>query len=73
MRILACAGTKVPPATIGFRPESLDFRRGIRVGKLEEHERITPILKLALVLPGNSEPRASLLLLTSATSLLTQT
>lgn len=36
------------PATIGFRPEFLDFRRGIRVGNLEPHERITRILKLLL-------------------------
>lgn len=35
------------PAT-GFRPEFLDFERGIRVGNLEENERITRILKLAL-------------------------
>jgi hypothetical protein len=35
-------------AGIGFRPEFLDFRRGIRVGNLEDHERITRILKLAL-------------------------
>lgn len=33
---------------VGFRPEFLDFRRGIRVGNLEDHERITRILKLAL-------------------------
>lgn len=33
---------------VGFRPEHLDFDRGIRVGNLEEHERITRILKLAL-------------------------
>ena len=32
----------------GFRPEYLDFEHGIRVGNLEEHERITRILKLAL-------------------------
>ncbi len=32
----------------GFRPEFLDFDRGIRVGNLEEHERITRILKIAL-------------------------
>ena len=32
----------------GFRPEFLEFRRGIHVGNLEEHERITRILKLAL-------------------------
>ncbi len=45
-------GTRIsepfPRAAIGFRPEFLDFRRGIRVGKLEDHERITRILKLAL-------------------------
>ncbi len=35
-------------AAIGFRPEFLDFQRGIRVGNLEENERITRILKLAL-------------------------
>jgi hypothetical protein len=35
-------------AVTGFRPEFLDFKRGIRVGNLEEHERITRILKLAL-------------------------
>ena len=33
---------------VGFRPEFLDFRRGIHVGNLEENERITRILKLAL-------------------------
>jgi hypothetical protein len=32
----------------GFRPQFLDFRRGIHVGNLEDHERITRILKLAL-------------------------
>ncbi len=32
----------------GFRPEFLDFQRGIRVGHLEPHERITQILKLSL-------------------------
>ncbi|MBI1983475.1 MAG: hypothetical protein HYS61_04685, partial [Acidobacteria bacterium] len=35
-------------AAIGFRPEFLDFNRGIRVGNLEDNERITRILKLAL-------------------------
>ncbi len=35
-------------AAIGFRPEYLDFKRGIRVGNLEDNERITRILKLAL-------------------------
>lgn len=48
MRTFACASTAVPPAAIGFRTEFLDFQRGIRVGKLEEHERITRLLKLAL-------------------------
>lgn len=38
----------IPTAAIGFRPEYLDFRRGIHVGNLEENERITRILKLAL-------------------------
>lgn len=38
----------VPPAAIGFRSEFLDFDRGIRVGNLEDNERITRILKLAL-------------------------
>lgn len=33
---------------VGFRPDMLDFDRGIHVGNLEEHERITRILKLAL-------------------------
>ncbi len=31
-----------------FRPEFLDFQRGIHVGNLDEHERVTRILKLAL-------------------------
>ena len=35
-------------AAIAFRSEFLDFRRGIHVGNLEENERITRILKLAL-------------------------
>ncbi len=38
----------IPKAGLGFRPEFLDFRRGIRVGNLEDHERITRILKLEL-------------------------
>lgn len=38
----------VPKAALGFRPEYLDFKRGIRVGNLEDHERITRILKLEL-------------------------
>jgi hypothetical protein len=40
--------TALPTAVIGFRPEFLDFKRGIRVGNLQENERITRILKLAL-------------------------
>jgi hypothetical protein len=32
----------------GFRPEFLDFQKGIRVGHLEPHQRITQILKLSL-------------------------
>jgi hypothetical protein len=42
------ASLPLPTVAIGFRPEFLDFRRGIRVGNLEDHERITRILKLAL-------------------------
>ncbi len=38
----------LPVVAIGFRSEFLDFRRGIRVGNLEDNERITRILKLAL-------------------------
>jgi hypothetical protein len=33
---------------IGFKPEYLDFARGLRVGNLEPHERITRILKAGL-------------------------
>ena len=44
----APVGSPLPTAAIGFRPEFLDFRRGIRVGNLEDHERITRVLKLAL-------------------------
>ena len=42
------AAFPLPTVAIGFRPEFLDFRRGIHVGNLEENERITRILKLAL-------------------------
>ena len=38
----------VPRAAVGFRPEFLDFKRGIRVGNLEDHERITRLLKTEL-------------------------
>jgi hypothetical protein len=41
-------GQPIPSVAIGFKPEYLDFRRGIHVGNLEENERITRILKLAL-------------------------
>src|SRR5512136_866624 len=37
-----------PRTAIGFLPEYLDFERGIRVGNLDENQRITRILKLAL-------------------------
>ena len=33
---------------IAFRPEFIDFKRGIRVGHLEDNERITRLLKIAL-------------------------
>ena len=33
------------PTGEAFRPEWIDFERGIRVGNLEPHERITRILK----------------------------
>ncbi len=36
------------PTGEAFRPEWLDFSRGIRVGNLEPHERITQILKYQL-------------------------
>ena len=48
MKTKAPASFPLPTAAIGFRPEFLDFRRGIHVGNLEENERITRILKLAL-------------------------
>lgn len=38
----------IPKTAIRFRSEYLDFRKGIRVGNLEDHERITRILKLEL-------------------------
>lgn len=37
-----------PRAAIGFQPEYLDFEKGIHVGNLNENQRITRILKLAL-------------------------
>jgi hypothetical protein len=36
------------PTGDAFRPEWIDFERGIRVGNLEPHERITQILKFHL-------------------------
>lgn len=38
----------LPKAAIAFRPEYLDFERGIRVGNLEDNERVTRLLKLGL-------------------------
>jgi hypothetical protein len=37
-----------PRTAIGFLPEYLDFQKGIHVGNLDENQRITRILKLAL-------------------------
>jgi hypothetical protein len=37
-----------PPTGAAFRPEWIDFDRGIRVGNLEPHERITQIFKYHL-------------------------
>lgn len=37
-----------PRSAVGFLPEFLDFQKGIHVGNLEENQRITRILKLAL-------------------------
>jgi hypothetical protein len=42
------AARPFPRTAIGFLPEYLDFERGIRVGNLEDNQRITRILKLAL-------------------------
>jgi hypothetical protein len=41
-------GKALPRAAIGFKPEYLDFGKGIRVGNLDDNQRITRILKLAL-------------------------
>lgn len=38
----------LPEGAIAFRPEFIDFKSGIRVGHLEENERITRLLKIAL-------------------------
>jgi len=48
MRTIPHSSFPLPTAAIAFRPEFLDFRRGIHVGNLEENERITRILKRAL-------------------------
>lgn len=45
---LAAPGYAMPKSAIGFRPEFLDFRRGIHVGNLEDNQRITRILKLGI-------------------------
>lgn len=45
----------IPKTAIAFRPEYLDFSRGIHVGNLEDNERITRILKLELE-AGYGEP-----------------
>ena len=42
------ASQPIPSVAIGFKPEHLDFRRGIHVGNLQDSERITRILKLEL-------------------------
>jgi hypothetical protein len=47
-RALEKPNLPLPVDAIGFRPEFLDFQRGIHVGNLEDHERITRILKLGL-------------------------
>ena len=41
-------GRAIPRTAIDFKPEYLDFKRGIRVGNLEDNQRITRILKLAI-------------------------
>jgi hypothetical protein len=48
MKTNRLAALPLPTAAIAFKPEFLDFQRGIHVGNLEENERITRILKLAL-------------------------
>jgi hypothetical protein len=45
---MSVIGKAFPRAAIGFLPEYLDFQRGIRVGNLEDNQRITRILKLSL-------------------------
>ncbi|MBM3745709.1 MAG: hypothetical protein FJW34_07915 [Acidobacteria bacterium] len=48
MRTESRTAPQATGSAVRFRPEFLDFQRGIRVGNLEENERITRILKLAL-------------------------
>jgi len=48
MRTESRTASQTTGSAVGFRPEFLDFQRGIHVGNLEENERITRILKLAL-------------------------
>jgi hypothetical protein len=48
MRTKSRSTLSLPKTAIGFKSEFLDFQRGIRVGNLEDSERITRILKLAL-------------------------
>ncbi|MCC7173647.1 MAG: hypothetical protein IT159_00505 [Bryobacterales bacterium] len=45
---MSSPGPPPRPAGCRFRPQYLDFRKGIHVGNLEDDERITRILKLAL-------------------------
>ena len=42
------AARPFPRTAIGFLPDYLDFQKGIRVGNLDDNQRITRILKLAL-------------------------
>ena len=42
------SGAAELPTGAAFRPEWIDFEKGIRVGNLEPHERITQILKYGL-------------------------
>jgi hypothetical protein len=48
MNSKAQASRPFPRTAIGFRPEYLDFQKGIHVGNLDDNQRITRILKLAL-------------------------
>ena len=48
MQRISSSDHELPRVAIGFQPEFLDFERGIRVGNLEDNQRITRILKLAL-------------------------